>query len=202
MAAPIAQWKSQEARLRSQLIEHRSQVTDLIRAGAGQEQIAQAGLRELAAVKQCNEFLGTAGAGQKIADQLDRQLRFTPDMPSGQRQYLEFQRDAINQRAGEFQEFANANHLQPAYALPVRANGKIYYDNGKVEWDTSTLKGMAGAAGDSVKSALPMLGDWLTPNNATNNMACNSVLGTLTGMAQGMTFQLPNVTGHAGKPIA
>lgn len=40
-----------------------------------------------------------------------------------------------------------------------------------------------------------VLGHCLTPNTTTNNMACNSVLGMLTGMAHGMTFQLPNATG-------
>ncbi|TDF66781.1 hypothetical protein [Cupriavidus sp. L7L] len=57
------------------------------------------------------------------------------DRPSQERQQLEITRDALNTRAGEFQQFANDNKLQPQSATPVKLDGKAYYDNGHTEWD-------------------------------------------------------------------
>jgi hypothetical protein len=199
MAGPITQWRSQEAQLRAQLVKAKENVDDLLRnKGSTTVQIARAGLNELAAVKQYNDFLDTAKQGYDIAKQYERRLSNSSNLSAMERQQLEITRDALNARAGEFQHFANENKLQPQSATPVKLDGKIYYDDGHTEWDTSTFKGMAGAAGDSIKSALPLLADWMTPNNASNNMACNSALGTLMGMAQGKVFPIPDATGHAG----
>lgn len=198
MAGPIAQWRTQEAQMRAQLVKATDRVDALGNTGATPQQVAKASLSVLAAVKQYNDFLDTAKQSYDMARQYERRLSNGSNLSALERQQLEITRDALNARAGEFQQFANDNKLQPQSAIPVRLDGKVYYDNGHTEWDTSTFKGMAGAAGDSIKNALPALADWMTPNNASNNMACNSALGTLMGIVQGKVYPIPDATGHAG----
>jgi hypothetical protein len=137
MAGPIAQWRNDLARLDAQLDRARERVADLRKPGAGatDQQIAQARLGELAAVKQFNDFLATAKQGYDIAKQYERRLSNGSNLSALERQQLEITRDALNARAGEFQQFANDNKLFPASAKPVQANGKIYYDGGHTEWD-------------------------------------------------------------------
>ncbi|SCU97074.1 hypothetical protein CNECB9_5410016 [Cupriavidus necator] len=172
---------------------------DLVDHKAPPERISQARLKELAAVKQYNDFLDTAKQDYAKATQYEARLRNDPSLSSLERHQLEVTRDALNARAGEFQQFANDNKLFPQSANPVKLDGKIYYDNGHTEWDTSTARGILGSAIDSGKSVFSAGLEWITPSNATNQLACAEGFNSLVGVVTGKVLSNP---GGAANPAA
>lgn len=199
MAEPVAQWQSEKARLDAQLAAWERKVADLAQANAAPEHIAQARLSELAAVKQYNDFVDTAKQDYAKAMQYEARLRNDPNLSPLQRQQLEVTRDALNARAGEFQQFASNNKLYPQSANPVKLDGKIYYDDGYIEWDTTTPRGILGTAIDGGKAAFSAGLEWITPSNATNQLACAEGFNSLVGVVTGKVLSNP---GSAVNPAA
>ncbi|MFJ4294424.1 hypothetical protein ACIP1U_32395, partial [Cupriavidus sp. NPDC089707] len=199
MAGPIAQWRSEEKRLSTQLDQARDKLAALWDAGASSLQINQARLGELAAVKQYNDFLNTAKQDYAKATQYEARLRNDPNLSALDRQQLEGTRDALNARAGEFQQFANDSKLYPQSANPVKLDGKIYFDDGHTAWDTTTPRGILGSAIDSSKAAFSAGLEWITPSNATNQLACAEGFNSVVGAVSGKVLNSP---GNAVNPAA
>ncbi|MBB2919758.1 hypothetical protein [Cupriavidus alkaliphilus] len=134
MAGPVAHWQSEKVRLDAQLAAWDKKVADLARSGAAPEQIAQARLNELAAVKQYNDFVDTAIT--------------TTATQSG---------------------------------IP------------------GTARGILGSAIDSGKSVFSAGLEWITPSNATNQLACAGGFNSLVGAVTGKVLSNP---GGAANPAA
>ncbi len=193
------QWKVQANQLQDAVSKWNATAQDLVDHKAPPERISQARLNELAAVKQYNDFLDTAKQDYAKATQYEARLHNDPNLSALERHQLEITRDALNARAGEFQQFANDNKLFPQSANPVKLDGKIYYDNGHTEWDAGTARGILGSAIDSGKSVFSAGLEWITPSNATNQLACAEGFNSLVGAVTGKVLSNP---GGAANPAA
>lgn len=193
------QWKERSSQLQSDISRWDDTGGKLERTGAPSAQIAQAELSHLSAIKAYNDFLSTARQDYAKAAQYEAQLRNNPNLSALERQQLQITRDALNTRAAEFQQFASDNKLYPVSANPVRANGKIYYDNGQTEWDTSSTRGILGSAFDGGKAVASAGLAWITPTNATNQLACAEGFNSIVGAVTGKVLQNP---GGAVNPAA
>ena len=199
MSAQASQWKAEFDRLKGQVGATKGRADSLAEKGASPDQIANAGLTELAAVKQYNDFLATSRRLDESVRQLDARLRNDTNMSSLERSQYEIWRDKAQAQADEFKRFLIDNNAHPESAVPVKFNGKRYYDDGSIEWDTTTLRGALGSTLENAGSAFSSALDWLTPTNATKQLACAEGINNLVGAVTGKI--LPSPAG-AADPVA
>jgi len=84
-------------------------------------------------------------------------------------------------------------------ARRLQSGGNVYRDDGSMEWDPTTLRGAPGSTLENAGSAFSSTLDWLTPTNATKQLACAEGINNLVGAVTG---KIPPSPAGGADPVA
>ncbi len=195
------EWQSQLNALRSANENAKNTVTNFQRQMDGntalestlKPQLEQAQLSQWEAAQKYNSFIESGNQILKVASDAEARLK-SKSLSLWERSGLENTRDNMINLASEFNTFKTQNGASLQNLNKMDIGPKTYFSDGRVEWNTNKVGGLAGQIWDNTKTlagdvkAALLKGPFTTEQNYA---MCETALGKV----------LENLAGKVLKPI-
>ena len=195
------EWRNQLDALHSAKENASNNVTDIQRqissntvvATTLKPQLEKAQLAQWEAVQKYNSFIESGGQLLKVATDAEAQLK-KADLSLLERSQLEVTRDTMINLASEFLAFKSQNSATLQILGRIDIGAKSYFGDGRVEWNTSSVTGLAGKVWDDTKTLATGIKEALLKGPFTteeNYAICQSAMSALLPSLAGKILKNP-----------